>query len=572
MQRDRATSSSAVRHVLLSRGANRRQIIAGSAGAALGALIGLPKLAAAQDSTPQAGGTALLALIQEPGQLNAFFNGQSGSFISVLTVEPLFVAAEDGAYIPVLASEVPTVENGGISADSMTITVKLLDGVLWSDGEPFTADDVAFTFAVYADPGSTTDVGAAYTLVESVTALDPLTVEIKMTAINPGYLDLFQQILPKHKYSTTAVTLEDPLSRIPLGTGPFVIDDWAVGDQISFVKSANYREEGKPLLDGITVKITPDKESTIAAYANGEYDYVYFVVTGDLPTLADSEDIAVEVREGGANVEWLWLNNSDGGDPTKPHPVLGDPAIREAIDYAIDRQSVIDEVLGGFGGLTGSFIFAGWAAVELPATTFDPDHARMVLDAAGWVEGDGGVREKDGIKASLRYQTIAGDLVRELYQQVVQQNLKDVGIEINIENVPSNTLFGSYDEGGIIVRGQFDITMSRDGYVVDPFEWVALFESQYIPSADFPEGFTYTFYSNPEFDEIAAQAAATLDQEVRKDLYAQLVEIFARDRPAIPLYRSASGRAYNKRLLGVTNTWFEVTGDLYSAKDWTLAE
>ncbi|MGH2548714.1 MAG: ABC transporter substrate-binding protein, partial [Thermomicrobiales bacterium] len=347
----------------------------------------------------------------------------------------------------------------------------------------------------------------AYTLVESVTALDPLTVEIKMTEINPGYLDLFQQILPKHKYSTTAVTLEDPLSRIPLGTGPFVIDDWAVGDQISFVKSPNYREEGKPYLDGITVKITPDKESTIAAYANGEYDYVYFVVTGDLPTLANSADLAVDVREGGANVEWLWLNNSDGGDPTKPHPVLGDPAIREAIDYAIDRQSVIDEVLGGYGGLTGSFIFAGWAAVELPATAFDPDHARMVLDAAGWVEGDGGVREKEGVKASLRYQTIAGDQVRELYQQVVQQNLKDVGIEINIENVPSNTLFGSYDEGGIIVRGQFDITMSRDGYLVDPFEWVALFESKYIPSADFPEGFTYTFYSNPEFDDIAAQAA-----------------------------------------------------------------
>ncbi|MGH2548434.1 MAG: hypothetical protein ACRDHN_03545, partial [Thermomicrobiales bacterium] len=119
MQRDRTTSSSAVHHVLLSRGANRRQILTGSAGAALGTLIGLPKLSAAQDSTPQAGGTALLALIQEPGQLNAFFNGQSGSFISVLTVEPLFVASEDGTYLPVLASEVPTVENGGISADSL---------------------------------------------------------------------------------------------------------------------------------------------------------------------------------------------------------------------------------------------------------------------------------------------------------------------------------------------------------------------------------------------------------------------------------------------------------------------
>jgi peptide/nickel transport system substrate-binding protein len=484
MHIDRTGSSSAVHHVLLSQSATRRRVIAGSAGAAVASLLGRSTLAAAQDATPQPGGTALLALIQEPGQLNAFFNGQSGSFISVLTVEPLFVAGEDGVYQPVLAAEVPTVENGGISADSLTVTVKLRDGVLWSDGEAFTADDVAFTFAVYKDPASTPDVGAAYSLVDSVTALDPLTVEIKMTDINPGYLDLFQQILPKHKYTTTAVTLEDPLSRIPLGTGPFVIQDWAVGDQITFVKNPTFREEGKPYLDGITVKVTPDKESTIAAFVNGEYDYVYFVVTGDLPTLSEATDtVTVTEREGGANVEWLWLNMSDGGDPTKPHPVLGDPAIREAIDYAIDRQTIIDEVLGGYGGLTGSFIFSGWAAVDLPPAPFDPDHARQVLDAAGWTEGDGGIREKNGVKASLRYQTIAGDQVRELYQQVVQQNLSDVGIEVTIENVPSNTLFGSYDEGGIIARGQFDITMSRDGYLVDPFEWVALFESRYIPRA-----------------------------------------------------------------------------------------
>jgi peptide/nickel transport system substrate-binding protein len=561
----RTGSPFAVHHLAL----NRRQLISGSAAATLGALIGAPRLTGAQDS---GGGTALMALIQEPGQLNDFFNGQSGSYISVLAVEPLFSANLDGSYTPVLAAEVPTVENGGISADSLTVTVKLRDGVKWSDGEPFTADDVAFTFAVYKDPGSTPDVGANYTLVDSVTAIDPLTVEIKMTGINPGYLDLFQQTLPKHKYTTTAITQEDPLARIPLGTGPFLIEDWAVGDQIKFVKNPNYREEGKPLLDGITVKITPDKESTIAAFANGEYDYVYFVVTGDLPVLAESDAVTVSVRDSGASVEWLWLNLSVDGDPSKPHPVLGDPAVREAIDYAIDRQTIIDEVLGGYGTLTGAFIFAGWAAVQTPATPFDPEHAKQVLEAAGWVDSGDGIRAKDGVKASLRYQTISGDQVRELYQQVVQQNLKDVGIEVKIENVPSNTLFGSYGEGGLIVRGNFDITMSRAGYEIDPFEWVALYETKNIPSEENPDGFSYSFYSNPEFDELAAQAAATLDQTVRKGLYDQIGQLFARDRPSIPLYQSAAGTAYSKRLQGLSNISFDPRGELYSAKDWTLSE
>jgi len=162
--------------------------------------------------------------------------------------------------------------------------------------------------------------------------------------------------------------------------------------------------------------------------------------------------------------------------------------------------------------------------------------------------------------------------VRELYQQVVQQNLKDVGIEVEIENVPSNTLFGSYGEGGLIVRGNFDITMSRAGYEIDPFEWVALYETKNIPSEENPDGFSYSFYSNPEFDELAAQAAATLDQTVRKGLYDQIGQLFARDRPSIPLYQSAAGTAYSKRLQGISNISFDPRGELYSAKDWTLSE
>jgi peptide/nickel transport system substrate-binding protein len=556
----------------------RRALLAGSAAALAAPFAGGAVARAAQDASPvpTTGGRVVIGLIQEPGQLNDFFNGQSGSFLSVLAVEPLFVPDIDGVYQPVLAAEAPTLENGGVSEDFLTVTYKLRDGITWSDGEPFTAEDIAFTFEVYQNPESTPNVGSAYEAIESVTVVDPLTAEVRMTEVNPGYLDLWQNVQPRHRFESSAVTLEHPLARIPLGTGPFVIADWQTGAEILLERNPNYREEGKPYLDGITVRVTPEKEAAIASFVAGDLDYLFFVVTGDLPTLTEAEEagegVNVELRPGGAAVEWLWLNLGTEGDPNTPHPVLGDPAVREAMDLAIDRQAIIDQILGGFGSLTGSLIFSGWAAVDVPAAPYDPARAMEVLDAAGWVPGGDGVREKEGVRASLRYQTIAGDQTRELYQQLVQQNMRDVGIELTIENVPSNTLFGSYEEGGVLARGDYDIVMSRDGYEVDPVQWVALFTTASIPSAEAPNEFTYSFYSNPEYDRIAEEAASTLDQEARRELYAQLVEIFAADRPALPLYRSASADAWRERLQGARSAWFDPRGTLYSAADWFVEE
>lgn len=569
-------------HRLADHSLNRRKMVAGSAAVAVGTALptGMPSVFA-QDATatsgePVSGGRIVMGLIQEPGQLNDFFNGQSGSFISVLTVDPLFVANTAGEYMPVLASELPTRENGGISEDNLTITYRLQEGLTWSDGEPFTADDIVFTWEVYENPESTPSVGAEYSLVESVTKIDDLSVEVKMTQINPMYLELWQQVLPKHKFDSTAVTQEHEQARIPLGTGPFVITEWKTGDQITLERNANYREEGKPYLDGMTIKITPQKDAAIASFINGELDYLYFIVTGDLPVLTEAQDngdgVVVWVDDGGTSVEWLWLNNATTGDPSTPHPVLGDKAIREAMDYGVDRQVIIDEVLGGFGTLETSFIFSGWARVEVPPTPYDPDKARQILDDAGWVEGDGGIREKDGVRASLKYQTIAGDQVRELYQQVVQQNMKDIGIELNIENVPSNTIFGSYQEGGILARGEFDILMSRAGYEVDPFDWVSLFTTEQIASEENPSGNTYTFYSNPEVDELAKEALTTLDRDTRQAVYDQIVAIVNEDRPAIALYRSAKAEAWRDHLKGVGTDFFRDRGALYSAADWYIDE
>lgn len=520
------------------------------------------------------GGTAVIALIQEPGQMSPFFNNQSGSGISNFVIEPLLRPLASGEYEPILAAEVPTVENGGISTDSKTITFKLRDGITWSDGMPLTADDLVFTFEVYKDPESTPQAESAWGLVESVTAVNPLTVEVAMSDVNPGYLDLYSQILPRHMFDGSAVTQEHPQARLPLGTGPFVFKEWKTGDRIVLERNPSYWRDPKlPYLDGIVVQVTPERETAISSFLKGDYDSVFFFVTADLKTLKDAEQagkIALVVQKTPSWVEFLWLNHSSAGDLAKPHPVLGDPAIREAIDYGIDRQAIIDEVLGGFGYLVGSFIYAGWAAVDIPPTPFDPARAKQVLDAAGWTIGSDGIRAKNGVRASLKFQTISGDQTRELYQQLIQQNLRDVGIELTIENAPSNSIFGSWSEGGLLARGNYDIVMSRAGNEIDPADWVATFSREQIPTEERPDGFTYSHWANDAFDNAILEAGSSLDQEKRKVAYRRVAELFAQERVALPVYSSAWGWAWQNRLKGVTTDYWNGMWAASSAAEWYI--
>lgn len=536
-----------------------------------------PTQAPAEEQAPDKhGGTAVIALIQEPGMMNQFFNVQSATDLSIALVqEPLFRANADGVYEPLLAAEVPSLENGGISEDYLTITYRLRDGITWSDGEPFTADDLVFTFDVYKNPESVTQARPEFAQVESVTAIDDLTVEVKMSEINPGFLELWRVVLPAYMFDSTAVTPEHPQARLPLGTGPFVFTDWIAGDRIELERNPNYwRDPELPYLDGITIKITPQKEAAIASYLAGEYDTLYFFVTGDLPQLQEAQDegadIALELQENPSWVEWLWLNMSNYGDLSQPHPILGDPAIRAAIDYGVDRQAIIDEVLGGFGSLTNSLVYAGWAAADIPLTPYDPDMAMQILDEAGWVPGDDGIRVKDGQRASLKYQTISGDVVRELYQQIVQANMQQIGIEFVIENVPSTTMFAGYEEGGLLATGDYDIMMSRDGYYIEPTSWVYVFTEEFIPTEEHPSGFTYSHWVNPEFEALVAEARSTLDQSFRKELYQQASEIFAQERPAIPLYSSAWGWSWLSSLKGVSADYWD--GIWPSAEEWYLEQ
>lgn len=522
------------------------------------------------------GNRALIAYIQEAGGMNPLFHDQSGAFLGAFAQEPLFIERADGEVEPFLAAEIPTAENGGVSKDGKTVTYKLRDDVTWSDGEPFTAHDLEFTFEAFNDPESAILVPSEYDLVKSVEAKDDQTAVVTMKAPNGTYLSLWKNVLAKHKFDSTAITKEHEQAQLPLGTGPFVFKEIKEGDRIVLDRNKNYWRDPKlPKLDGITLKVTPEAESAISGFIAGEYDTVFFVTTGDLPDLvkAQEEDgapIKVATQKTRSHVEWLWLNHSNKGDRKAGHPVLSDPAIREAIDLGIDRQQIIDKALGGYGTLEGSAIYAGTYAVHKKPAPFDQAEAKKVLDAAGWKPGDDGVRTKDGVRASLKFQTISGDPVRSRYQQMIQQDLKKIGVEVKIENVPSNTMFGGYSDGGLLATGNFDMMMSRDGYYRDPVEWIDMFTCDSIPDKQNPDRITTSHWCDPSFDKRVAQAASTIDQKERAQLYRQLADQFAEERVALPLYSSTWGWTWNERLTGVSTDYFD--GIWRGTAQWQIKE
>ncbi|GAA1852239.1 peptide ABC transporter substrate-binding protein [Microbacterium koreense] len=524
------------------------------------------------------GGIAVVGLVGEPGVLNPMFISEDSALVSEsFVMEPLFTLMADGTFAPTLAAEVPTVGNGGVSEDGLEITYTLREGITWSDGEDFTTEDLAFTVEVAQDAEGAALPIPEYSSIVDVEVVDDLTLTLTLSQPELGYLQLFAQTLPAHRFDTTAIQLDDPLVRMPLGTGPFVFEEWRSGDEIILTANEDYwRDPELPHLDGVTVKITPDQQTATAGFIAGDYDTLFFISSGDFPVIESAVDDGAPIEfqldtHFPGYVEYLWLNHSDQGSADQGHPVLSDPAVREAIDRGIDREAIVDDLLGGYGVLTGAFLSSGFGSVQRDATAYDPEGAAAVLDEAGWAVGADGIREKDGVRASLRFQTISGDQDRVLYQQLIQQNMADIGIELIIENVEAGRLFDSFAGGGLLATGDYDIAMSRDGRYADPGLWVYTFTSLSIPTEENGgDGFTYSHWRNAEYDELGYVASTTLDPDARAEVLAEIDELFVTERVAIPIYATVLGLAWNESLQGVESDFWTGIWATDGTAEWSL--
>ena len=515
-------------------------------------------------ATPKRGGTVTIAYSQEPPTLNHYIGTTSAMWsINAMILEGLVTLDPDGNFIPRLAETLPTKENGGVSDDGKTITFKHRKGVKWSDGTAFTCDDVVFTWksVMTKESGAASTVG--WTDLDSITCTDPDTTVAKFKNLYSPYLALFRNPIMPKSAGDPANMQKWAYNRKPVGTGPFQVQEWASADHITLVRNPNYREQGKPYLDSIIVKFVPSVDVGLNLLKSGQVDVMWNLSEAVLPIVEKMSGIK-SVSKASTSSERLVLNLADPKidatpDPlNNPHPILGDLRVRQAMQFAINKQQISDTLLFGKASVATSDVHAGWATCELKPSEFSLDKAKQLLTEAGWVPGADGIRvakgakfAKDGTRMRLKYQTTSGDKLREDTQQIILDQLKQIGVEVYIENVPSDVLFGTWASGAFRRHGQFDIIQfSPNPDIADPHSHMY----QYYDSAMMPmasnkgAGANYSRWVNKEADKAIEQAGGILDLKQRHDLYCQSAQLIANELPVIFLYNRSTSSGYSERV------------------------
>jgi peptide/nickel transport system substrate-binding protein len=415
--------------------------------------------AGTEGQTRGAGGELRVLTVQAASALSVH-NATGGKDIAAGSIisEPLLQYAPDTSLLPNLVTQVPSQENGQLADDLSSVTFTLLPDVLWSDGEPLTAEDVVFTWEWNVDPDNQSIDAVSWEIISSVEAVDDLTVKVTFAEPTLGWFQPFGSnlgaIYPKHFWDgKDAQEANTAFSLDPVGTGAYVVEEFLPNDQVIYRANENYREPGKPFFDRIILKGGGDAATSLRAVTvTGDWDIAFTLQIDPTTMEASLGDRGAVYGPPGTGVEKIQFNFSDpntevDGERSQkdtPHPFLTDPAVRHAIATAIDRQVIADRLYGGApSNPPGRNILAGLGTYESPNTTwaFDPEKAAATLDDAGWTLA-GDVREKDGVPLSLRYVTTV-NAQRQKVQAVVKQNLEDIGFRVEIVAIDGSAFFDS---------------------------------------------------------------------------------------------------------------------------------
>ncbi|MCG8641745.1 MAG: peptide ABC transporter substrate-binding protein [Desulfobacterales bacterium] len=521
--------------------------------------------------------TVTLGIYQEPPSLNPHIGmGYVVTYCTKPFAEYLIDVDENGEYTPVLAQVVPTLENGGVSADGLTITYKLKPGLKWSDGHPVTSKDIKFTWEAIINPDNQVKSSAGYSLIESVETPDDLTAIVKYKEFYAPYLTRFSPIMPEHVLGKLDNINDAPFNRLPIGTGPFKVEEWVSGDHITLVKNPHYRYADKVKLDKVFFKIVPSREVAIAQIKAGDIDGVWDLIEAQIPMMDEHPEIDLNLSPD-LSSERLLFNMSisrppNNGNPEYPHRILADLRVRQAIELAIDKKVITDKLLFGKAPVGTSEIPAGWASnPDIKPSVYDPEKAKQLLDQAGWKPGADGIREKADVRMSLKITTTTGNKLREMVQQVMASMLKKVGIELVIENVPSSVLFSSWAKDSDRRKGRFDIIMQTTGPGVDPHgQMERYFHSTQIPTEENGgKGANYTRHRDAELDKWIDIAGKSVSMKERAEAYRKAQQRVADILPHCYLYRRVNVDAFRKHVKGWKPNGYGIT---HAAATWNIGE
>ena len=524
----------------------------------------------------KAGGAGPLKILlwQAPTLLNPHFaSGTKDQIASRIFYEPLAGWDKEGNLIPCLAAEVPSKANGGLSADGTTVTWKLKPGVKWHDGKPFTADDVVFTWEYAKDPATAAYTTGSYKDIK-VEKVDDLTVKVIFTQPTPFWADPFVatvgQILPKHRFAdyVGAKSREAPDNLKPVGTGPYKFTEFKPGDILTGERFTDYHIKNQPAFDSIEVKGGGDAVSAArAVLQTGEYDYAW--------NLQVEEEVLKRMETGGrgktsavasGDIEFIILNTTDpntevDGERSSiktKHPTLSDPAVRQAINLLIDRDSIQKFIYGRGGTATASFVNEPkqFKSTKLKYE-FNIDKANKILDDAGWKKGSDGIREKDGKKLKYVYQTSI-NAPRQKTQAIIKQACQKAGIDLELKSVTASVFFSSdVANPDTYTKLYCDMEMyTTTQPQPDPERFLNQFVSWEIASKENKWlGRNVSRYSDPEADKAYKAAQGELDPAKRAALLIKVNEIFCEANVILPLLSRTRVAAAANNLMHDHSGW-----------------
>ena len=519
--------------------------------------------APAKPRGPERGNRLILGLEQEPDKLNSALNAMVyGTFINNAIYGYFVKYDEKMNLVPDVLTEVPTLENGGISPDGLTYTYHLRPGLKWHDGHPFTADDVLFSIDAIMNMQHEVESRTGYDHVKTKTAPDPLTVVLQLTEVYAPFVESIffsEGIMPKHllEGSVGAGFGQAPFHRAPVGLGPFKFKEWITGQWVTIVANDDYWR-GRPKIDQITFRFINDTNSLLVALQAGEIDGYDNAGTDQRAELDKIDWIRQHVVP-----QLMW----EHVDFNTEDPILKDVRVRQAIQLGIDREEISREIYAGlwppaYGDVAETLSWFNPKVKEI--VRHDPAAAAALLDEAGWTLGKDGVREKAGKKLSLSISTTAGRVQRERTEEVIQQQLAGIGVKLTIQNHNATAFFAPVEQDGVLKKGKFQLGMYAWITSPDPNK-KSLYHSTEVP----PQGQNNTRLRSKEIDRLLDEGLHVIDPAKRKAIYDALQVQIATEVPMTPIVWRADIDPMSVRLKNYKPNPTQ-NGDTWNVWEWEI--
>ncbi len=541
----------------------------------------LPPLALAVDVIDDA---IIVHIPIDPPGFNAYLNDTGyESLAGELVYGALVEIGPDGRYYNELAANIPTLANGELSQDGLDVTWRLRPGIVWSDGQAFSSEDIRFTWQSLRDSGIW---APGFNLIRDIETPDPLTAIVHYREYYPGYLLQFggmgTGVLPAHHCGPTDQMLVWDCNFDPVSTGPFVLAQWIPGVRLVFTPNPNYFFLDRPSASQLVLDIQPDPDFRRRSLERGSGHLDLWPEGQSLRRMEDSGTITVVKTDPPRFVLRLVPNFATPGSPGSglPHPALANDQVRRAIRLAIEAGRINAEVFDNRGKLVDTELFQ--LDCDIPPFEYNPGLAAALLDDAGWVLApDETVRRcrgcssaEEGTPLSLTSYTYVefGDQLIKAHRLIAEM-LAEIGVDLQRQIVEGGKLWDTWENNGIEIRGNFDLDFWDDGYYgLDPTIYLAnYFDPRAIPTRDNPiAGLNVSRYRNPDLIEVFDALNTPIPPNRRRVLLCELATTLYQDLPQIPLLALPDLYAVNIDLEGVSPHIYDTI--TWNAGDWRLVK